>query len=246
MSQKTNSLWILLCLLLLIGSCSGETIVEVFDEYQVNITVGSDSVHVEESISIKNVIDKPIVPGYAYTTLKSSSQNEILGIPIPGKKAHPVEINNVEVTFEGKRLNDVLVTQTDETTVIRYGLWFPISSGESMTVNLEYDSSDFIDKGILFTQGYYPIAANIPINNAVINLEFQDGSHVTYSNSKPDKSNKLATWTMKSLGTDEWLLKYEYSKLPLPTSPVRWSLMFWLFMLAIVSIWSYRNWKPRR
>ena len=246
MSHKLRNLEMLLLLSLLIGSCSGETVVEVFDQYYVNITLTGDNAHVKESISIRNVIDKPIVPGYAYTTLKSTSQKEILGIPIPGKKNNPVEIKNVEVTFDGKRLNDVLVTQNDESTVIRYGLWFPISPGESMTVNLEYDSTDFIDPGILFTQGYYPIAANIPINNAVINLNLQDGSHVTYSNSKPDKSDKLSTWTLKSLGTDEWLLKYEYSKLPLPTSPVRWSLMFWLFILAIVSIWSYQNWKPRR
>lgn len=246
MGNNLKMFCILIFLVLLIGSCTGETVVEVFDQYYVNITLAGDNSHVQESISIKNVIDKPIVPGYAYSTLKGSSQKNILGIPIPGKKTHPVEIKNVEVTFNGNRLHDVLVTRTDDSTIIRYGLWFPISPGERVTVDLEYDSADFIDRGILFTHGYYPIAANIPINKAVINLDLQDGSHVTYSNSKPDTTNNLATWTMKSLGTDEWLLKYEYSKLPLPTSPIRWSLMFWLFMLAIVSIWSYRNWKPRR
>ncbi|MBW6517010.1 MAG: hypothetical protein K0A89_00700 [ANME-2 cluster archaeon] len=233
-------------MVLLIGSCSGETIVEVFDEYHVNITVASDSVHVKETLSIKNVIDKPIVPGYAYTTLKRSSQNEILGFPLPGKQTDPIDIKNVVVLVQGKQLNDVLVTKGDESTTIRYGLWFPISPGESMTVQLEYDSLDFTDKGILFTQGYYPIDANIPINKAVINLVLEDGRHVTYSNSKPETSNKVTTWTMKFLGTDEWNLKYEYSKLPLPTSPVKWSLLFWLFMLVIVSVWSYHNWKPRR
>ena len=246
MGSNLRIFWFILFMGLLIGSCSGETVVEIFDQYHVNITLDGDSAHVKESLSIKNVIDKPIVPGYAYTTLKSSSQNEVFGIPIPGKKTNPIEIKNVKVTFDGKQLNDVLVTQGDESTVIRYGLWSPISPGGSMTVELEYDSSDFVDRGLLFTQGYYPIAANIPINNAVINLELQDGSHVTYSNSKSSKSDELTTWTKESLGTDEWLLKYEYSKLPLPTSPVRWSLMFWLFMLVIVSIWSYRNWKPRR
>ena len=237
---------ILLVLSMLIGSGTAQTVVEVFDRYDVKISFESDNVHVKETITIKNVIDRPIVPGYAYTNLKSSSQKEMLGIPLPGKRTSPVEVTNVAVTFEGKQITDVLVTQTGNSTNIRYGLWFPIPPGENKTVILEYDSPDLIDHGILFTQGYYPIAVNIPVNNAQITVELSDGNFVTYSNTRPEKSANRVTWHKDSPGMDHWLLKYEYSKIPFPTSPVRWSLLLWIVILGIAGVWSYQNWKPKK
>lgn len=246
MARNMKLLGILLLLSLVTGSCSAQTVVEVFDKFDVKITLNGDSAHIRETITIKNVIDKPIVPGYAYTTLKTSSQKNVMGIPISGKKTGPVDISNVVVTFDGNQISDVLVTRTNESTDIRYGLWFPISPGESRTVVVEYDSPGFVDKGILFTQGYYPIDANIPINGAEITLELPDGSHVTYSNSRPSRSNHIAVWTREHVGTDDWLLKYEYSSIPLPTLPIRWSVMLWIMMLGIVSAWSYSYWKPQK
>lgn len=228
------------------GIGAGQTIVEVFDHYDVKITLDESNSHIKETITIMNVIDKPIVPGYVYANLKTTSQSKLLGIPVSGIKERPIDVSNIIVTFDGNRINDVQVSQTNETTTIRYGVWFPISPGEGRTIVVEYDSPDFIDKGILFNQGYYPMAANIPINYAQVTLEVADGKHVTYSNAKANKSNGLISWSEESLGTEQWLLKYEVSSIPLPLSPVRWSFTLLIIILGLVSIWSYRHWKPKK
>jgi hypothetical protein len=246
MGLSFRIIWILLILSWIIGSSSGQTVVEVYDHYNVSITLDKDKAHIKETITIKNVISKSIVPGYVDKTLIRSSQNKLLFIPLPGKKDCSIDVENVVVSFGTSRITDVQVTQTDKSTTIRYGLWFPISPGESQTVVLEYDYLDFADPGILFTQGYYPMAANIPINNAHIDLDLPTGSHVTYSNARKSTSQDLISWSKESLGTDPWLLKFEYSSIPLPTSPIRWSLLLWIFILATAVVWSYRHWKPEK
>lgn len=236
----------LLILSWIIGSSSAQTVVEVYDHYNVSITLDGDNAHIKETITIQNVISKSIVPGYVDKTLIRSSQNKLFFIPIPGKVDHSVDVENVEVSFGASRITDVQVTRTDESTTIRYGLWFPISPGESRTVVLEYDYIDFADPGILFTQGYYPMAANIPINNAHIDLDLPTGRHVTYSNARKSTSLDQISWSKESLGTDMWLLKFEYSRIPLPTSPIRWSLLLWIFILTVAVVWSYRYWKREK
>ena len=68
------------------------------------ITLEEDNVHIKETITIKNVIDKPIVPGYSYKNLKSSTQKEMSGISL----INPVDVTNLAVTFEGKQMTDIL------------------------------------------------------------------------------------------------------------------------------------------
>ena len=246
MGSSFRIIGILLIISSIIGSSSAQTVVEVYDHYNVSITLDGDDAHITETITIKNIISKSIVPGYADKTLIRASQNKLWFIPLPGRQNHSVDVENVALSFGTSRITDVQVTRTDESTNIRYGLWFPISPGESQTVVLEYDYIDFTDPGILFTQGYYPVAANIPINNAQIDLNLPDGRYVTYSSAKKSTSEDVISWSKTSLGTDPWLLKFEYSRIPLPTSPVRWSLILWIFILAAAAVWSYRYWKPKK
>jgi len=244
---KTGTIAIILIIAIIqmtMPACASTT-VEVWENYNVTIEVDSTTTHVTEELTIKNVIDKAVVPGYGYITLSKEQSSNLLGISIPfTEKLQGMEISEVSARLDdGSVITDILVTEEDDITTIRYGFWTPVMPGQSRTIIIEYTTDDIIDKGILFDDITYMIQpSSIPIENAIIEADI-DGKHVSYSDSQSMKTDDKIIWTNGDINDNGWELNFEYGTLPLPDLPVKWSQIFFFLMFGIIGIWSYRQWK---
>jgi hypothetical protein len=227
---------------------TGETLVEVWEHYNVKLDVNNEDIHVTEELTIKNVIDKTIVPGYGYITLSTESASQVLGIPVPfTKSTKAMEISDVSVRLDdGTVINDVEVSSNENQTTIKYGFWVPVMPRESRTITIEYTTYDIIKKGLVFDEITYSIQpSSIPIENARIEADV-NGKHVSYSNYPALNTNDTIIWTKKDIDGNIWELNFEYGPLPLPNLPLKWSQIILIMILGIICIWSYRQWKSNK
>jgi hypothetical protein len=236
---KTSFILLILAILL-ISVCPAASAYdpEVFRQDKVRLDIG-DTVHVTRTLTIQNVIDKPTVPGYITIMLKKETPMHIGPVSIPfTKQSNPVNVTNVKAKFDdGTAISDVKVTTENGTTIIKYGVWRPISPGESVTVILEYDSGDLIERGLLFNTVNYPFTnSTIPVANAIVEVKLNSGS-LTYANENPTTSGDTYVWERTNLGKNPWSVAMEYSILPLPMLPVNGSVLFWGLILLLCLLW---------
>ncbi len=238
-----------LFILQMITVVNAGTTVEVWDHYNVTIKVDSSTVHVTEELTIKNVIDKPVVPGYGYLSLSKEESSGFLGLPILSKGiTRGLEVRNVSAKLDdGSQIEDVLVREEGNVTTIRYGFWIPVMPGESRTVTIEYVTDDIIDRGLLFDQIKYTVQpSSIPIEKALIRADLGGDRHVSYSSCPPESTGDTVIWNCSDIKNDIWKLDFEYSALPLPCLPIKWSNITWSLMFGIICLWSYRQWKVKK
>ncbi|NPE28033.1 hypothetical protein HNV12_08670 [Methanococcoides sp. SA1] len=229
---------------MIIPVCASTT-VEVWENYNVTIEVDSTTTHVTEELTIKNVIDKSVVPGYGYITLSKEQSSDLLGISIPfTEKVQGMDISDVSARLDdGSVITDILVTEEDEVTTIRYGFWSPVMPRQSKTIIIEYTTDDIVEQGIFFDDITYMIQpSSIPIENARIEAEV-DGKYVSYSNYPALNTDDTIIWTESDIDGNTWELNFEYGPLPLPNLPFKWSHTFFILIFGIIAIWSYRQWK---
>lgn len=229
---------------MIIPVCASTT-VEVWENYNVSIEVDYTTAHVTEELTIKNVIDKSVVPGYGYITLSKEQSSDLLGISIPfTKKVQGMDISDVSARLDdGSTITDILVTEEDNITTIRYGFWTPVIPGQSRTIIIEYTTDDIVEQGVLFDGITYMIQpSSIPIENARIDADV-DGKHVSYSNYPALNTDDTVIWTNSDIDDNTWELNFEYGALPLPNLPFKWSQIFLILMFGIICIWTYRQWK---
>ncbi|MCQ1535047.1 hypothetical protein FTO70_04965 [Methanosarcina sp. KYL-1] len=243
---------ILLSLLLisqLAAAVSAGDVVEVWDHYNVTIRTDSETARIIEELTIKNVIDKPVVPGYGYISLSRDQGPTYLGLSLPFNKEEPkaLKVRDVSARLDdGSLITDVLVTEEEDGTTVRYGFWTPIMPGQSRTIIIEYTSDDIVDKGLLFDRISYTVQpSSIPIENARIQADLGGDRHISYSSVPPASVGDRVTWERSGLKNEAWQLDFEYSALPLPHSPVHWADMSLGLLFGIIGLWSYRQWKVR-
>jgi hypothetical protein len=222
-----------ICLILMTGAAQAQTIdVETISHYDVEVTLG-DTVHQKTMVTLKNVIDKPVVPGIGEFRLQTFSPSQIFFFSIPGTSApKPVEVENLRaITSDGKLLMSH-VTEGDDYTTIRYEIWYPIQPGEEMSYILEFDSSDLAQKGVLFTNIAIPVASDLPIEDYSVtfssdqNLVYKDGTTGTLPRGEIVFANA------------------EFSPLPLPETGFSWSVVLWGIVLTAgiaCAIWYVRR-----
>ncbi len=224
---------------------NGEILVEVWEHYNVTLNVHSESTHVTEELTIRNVIDKTVVPGYGYITLSTESKSRFLGLTIPFTgNTQAMEISDVSAKLDdGTIINDVEVSTTENETTIKYGFWIPIMPGESRTITIEYTTDDIVEDGLVFDQVTYSIQpSSIPIENARMEANI-DGKHLSYSNYPALSVDDTIVWTNNNIDNNTWEVNFEYGALPFPKLPFKWSLIFWVMIFGIICLWSYRQWK---
>lgn len=224
-------------------------IVETFKEDKVHLDIG-ETTHVTRTLIIQNKINKSIVPGMITLDLQKRSQDKFGPIPIPFTSSiKAVNVSNVKAHMgDDTPINDVWVIENNRTTTIQYGVWVPIDPGEAITVVLDYDSSDIVEKGILFNTFYYPFtSSSIPIEKAIIETSLDNG-HVTYASEMPDIYGDTYVWEKSQIGMDTWGVSAEYSILPLPMLPFPGSLLMWSLIIltcfVIFMVWIYT--RPHR
>jgi hypothetical protein len=224
---------------------TGENLVEVWEHYNVTLTVHHDGTQVTEELTIRNIIDKTIVPGYGYITLSTESPSRIFGLPLPFTgNTQAMQISDISVKLDdGTIINDIEVSTTENETTIKYGFWIPVMPGESRTITIDYITDDIVKNGLIFDQISYSIQpSSIPIENARIEADV-NGKHVSYSNYPFLKTDDTTVWTNNDIDADTWELELEYGSLPLPNMSLKWSLIFLLIIFGVICIWSYSQWK---
>lgn len=234
--------------LLSVEVISAESVVEVWDHYNVSIRVDSKTAHVTEELSINNIINKPIVPGYGYITLSKEDNSTFMGLPFSSKdNTKGLEIRDVSAKLDdGTRISDVLVEEEPNVTTIKYGLWIPIIPGESRKITIEYTTDDIVEKGLLFDDITYTVQpSSIPIENARIQAQLGDNKHVSYSSQPPISTDDTINWECRDLKDEKYQLDFEYSILPLPRLPLKWANIGWGLIFVIVCFWSYRQWRVK-
>ncbi len=223
-------------------------IVEVFKEDRVHLDIG-DTTHVIRTLVIENRINKSIVPGMITLILQKQSPDKLGPIAIPGTgSVKPVNATNVTAKLgDGTAISDVRVTEAGNSTVIQYGAWVPIGPGQTLTVVLEYDSPDIVEKGLLFNTVDYPFtSSSIPVEKAIVEATIQTGQ-VTYSSQPPAVSGRTYVWEKPQLAMGSWDVPFEYSILPLPLLPIRGGALVWGLILLICLVWvAWTYARPRK
>lgn len=214
-------------------------VVESFNEDNVHLDIGNIA-HVTRTLVIQNHIDKPVVPGQISIALQKKAPQSIGPIALPFTDSlMPLNVTNVTARLgDGTPITDINISQTENATVIRYGAWEPIDANGTMTVILEYDSPDIIDKGLLFNTIQYPFSSsNVPTDKAIIQISLKDG-HATYFSESPKSTGATYVWENDHVDTSNpWSVSMEYSVLPLPLLPFSSSTIFWGILLLICLAW---------
>lgn len=223
-------------------------VVETFKEDRVRLDIG-DTAHVTRTLVIKNQIDKPIVPGMITLVLQKQSPDKIGPLSIPFTSSiKPVNVTNARAKMgDGTVINDVKVTESENSTTIQYGAWVPIEPNQTLTVILEYDSPDIVEKGLLFNTVQYPFtSSSIPVEKAIVETAI-NGGHVTYASEPPAINGNTYVWEKPQLGMGSWGVALEYSILPLPLLPISGGTLIWglfLFLCLLWVAWTYT--RPRK
>ncbi len=223
-------------------------VVEVFKEDKVRLDLG-DVTHVTRTLTIQNEINRSIVPGIITLTLQKESPSKLGPISLPfTSSVKAVNVTNVTARLgDGTAISDVKVSEVNDSTVIQYGAWVPIDAGQTLTVILEYDSPDIVEKGLFFNTVQYPFtSSSIPVENAVIEANAGNG-HITYSSETPTSNGNPVVWERSQLGMDPWAVSFEYSILPLPMLPINGGMLIWGIILLICLIWvAWTYTRPRK
>lgn len=203
----------------------GQPKVEAISLYRMDIQIEGNDVHVVTVITLKNLIDKPLVPGIGEVRLQKISPRKILIFPIPGtEKREAVNVENVKAqTLDGRTIQ-TRVMNNKTYTVIQYEIWYPIEPKKNLTFVLEYTMKDLIEGGILFREVDIPIGADLDISSIRINVTAD--AHVTYSKT-PEKGIPAGYISFA---------EYEISSLPFPEVGYKWSNILWGTVLLIIML----------
>lgn len=233
---------IIVCLLLASSPAFASqplVVVESFHEDNVHLDIG-DTTHVTRTLVIQNHIDKPVVPGQITIDLQKKAPQTIGPIALPfTDSVKPLSVTNVTARLgDGTPITDINISQTENATIIRYGAWAPIEANGTLTVILEYDSPDIVDKGILFNTVEYPFSSsNVPTEKAIVEISMKEG-HATYFSESPKSTGATYVWENDQVdASSPWSVSMEYSALPLPLLPFSSSTIFWGILLLICLAW---------
>jgi len=213
---------LLLFMVILAGISEGQFArVITITNYAIEVEVNGE-VHVKNTITVKNLINSPIVPGVGELRLQKKSPVKLLFLPIPfTERTSAIEVKNVKAYTKGGKRIPVRVVNEGEYTTIVYEIWYPIEPGREFTFVVEYDSDELAESGILFRTVAIPVGTDMEIQN--INASFTSNWRLVYSMDAP---RSLPAGGIAFYGA-------EFSQLPLPQLGVRWSVLLWSIVLLL-------------
>ena len=213
--------------------------VEEISNLKIHVKI-NDSTHVRSEITIKNIVNNPIVPGVGEIRLQKVSSKKIWIIPIPfTEERSAISVKNVKAfTSDGRKI-DTDVLYAEEYTVIQYQIWYPIEPQKVFTFYIEYDSPDLIDRGILFKSVTIPVGADVGIER--LEMSVDSDWKLCYANPKMSSGE----WTARIPANSIAFFTAEFSILPLPILPVRGYILFWGLILAFTIFIAILTWRKR-
>ena len=204
--------------------------VEEISNLKIAVTL-HDTAHVRYEITLKNLIDNPVVPGIGEIRLQKVHPVKIGPISVPfTERREPVKISNLKV-YSGNRNFKATVEERGDYTAIVYEIWYPIEPGKSLNFTVEYDA-DIVEGGLLFKSITIPVGADTDVRKLEIGIN--SDWHLCYADPKP--SNNLWTGSLPAGGITFYTA--EFSILPLPLLPIRGYIVFWgsLLTIAIIAV----------
>ncbi len=213
---------LLLFTVILAGISEGQfTRVITISNYNLEVDVGK-SVHVKNTITVKNLINSPIVPGIGELRLQKRAPVKVLFLPIPfTEKKSAIAVENVKAYTEDGRKIPVRVTDEGDYTTIVYEIWYPVEPGKEFTFVVEYDSEELAESGLLFRDISIPVGSDMEIGS--ISASFNSSWKTVYTEKTPERlpAGGIMFYTA------------EFSPLPLPQVGIKWSLLFWSIILLL-------------
>lgn len=142
--------------------------VEEISDYKIYINITSDSdVEVKNEITLRNLIDKPLVPGIGEIRLQKSHPMKVGFISVPFTEVkEKVKVKDVR-GYSGKTNINVRVEDEGDYTSIFYEIWQPIEPKGEYKFIIEY-SADLIERGIFFKTLKMPVGSDVDIRNLEI------------------------------------------------------------------------------
>ncbi|NOZ59211.1 MAG: hypothetical protein GXO66_06520 [Euryarchaeota archaeon] len=220
--MKKIYFYLLLFAVVLAGISEGQVIkVIAISNYTLEVNV-NEKVHVKNTITVKNLIGSPIVPGIGELRLQKRSPAKVLFFSIPfTENSQPVRLEGVRAyTGDGREI-PVNVSDEGDYTKITYEIWYPIEPGQEFTFTVEYESEDLAERGILFRDISIPVGSDMEIQS--ITAKFRSSWKAVYTGEAPRSlpAGGIAFYTA------------EFSPLPLPTIGIRWSVFLWSLVLLL-------------
>ncbi len=217
-------------MIITIPSISAYDVMKISD-FNMTVDLDKNPAHVSNVFVIKNLVHYPLVPGIGEFRLQKEEYDKIFIVPLPlSKKKVPMEVSNLKGYYRIGNNTKLVKMKTyskvnGNYTTIYYEVWEPIEKGQTLTVYLDYDAK-LLDDGLLFKTLTLPIGCDMDIDN--LNIKFKTKLHETYQ--KPEGNNfKVPQGTL-------FMLKAEFTSLPLPKLPTYGYVLFWSIIILILII----------
>lgn len=204
--------------------------VEKISNYSISVDVDKNPTHIKDIITIQNLVNYPLVPGIGELRLQEQGPKKLGVIPIPfTKENRPIKVYNLKGYYrvDGGKLIPMktYVKYSKNYTTIYYEIWEPVEKRGNITIVLEYDA-DVVDNGILFKTVSIPVGCGMNIDNLYV--KFNSKYSQTYQ--EPQGNNfKVPKNTL-------FIIKSEFSILPLPKLPTYGYVLVWLLVLSILVV----------
>jgi len=212
--------------------------VEEISDYKIYINITSDSdVEVKNEITLRNLIDKPLVPGIGEIRLQKSHPMKVGFISVPFTEVkEKVKVKDVR-GYSGKTNINVRVEDEGDYTSIFYEIWQPIEPKGEYKFIIEY-SADLIERGIFFKTLKMPVGSDVDIRN--LEIFVNSDWRLTYSEPEMDNS-----WHASIPANHIAFFTAEFSVLPLPELPIRGYMVFWGAVIIALTVIAVVLWRRR-
>jgi hypothetical protein len=227
--MRTKALLYIVMLLVLLELSLAEVV--VFSDYETHTTLQKDNLHIERTVTLKNVGVNPIIPGELHFKLHEIDK---------GKKI-PSSVSDFSAKNKdyGTELKTRVLQGTEETDLI-ISVWEPVLPKFSYRIVLQYDLA-FKPNGLLFYELNVPVEqTTIPIQNQKHNLYVPKGYSVTYApnavvtvTSKDNNEYKMVSWENRED------MVVEYSRLPLPKLGIKAVNLFWGVIIVAMLVMTF-------
>ncbi len=196
--------------------------VEEISDFTVEIKIMEKEVHTKNIITLRNLINKPLVPGIGEIRLQKKSPKKIFIFQIPfTEEVSEVKIKNLKAYTKNGRDITVRIENRGDYTAIVYEVWYPIEPKKELTIIVEYTSPDFVESGIFFKEILIPIGTDTDIKNVNVKLMTDLNIVYTYIPAKSIPAGGIIFYSA------------ELSSLPLPNIGIKWANIIWSILLLI-------------
>jgi len=129
----------------------------------------AEKAHFKYEITLRNLIDKPLVPGVSELGLQKVENPKFLIFPIPlGERRGEVDVENLKA-YSGNMNFKSYYEKHGDYSSIYYEIWYPIEPFGERTVVVEFDA-DIVEKRLLFKSITFPVGSDMEVKNLQISI----------------------------------------------------------------------------